>query len=186
MLKTRTRTTSDRKVVFNISHSLGADAEIYYSLDGSDPSTSGILYAGEIEVSLSSNIYLKAILKQGDKIVETLGLRILNSEIPSGYDLPELVLSQEKGNDSDDCRVSIVNTDDYSSVDGVLFYYTIDGDNPTTEDPYLSNSEDDVIVVQNGTVKIQAIAGSQRSPVASIVIDDLRVNFTEISYRNMD
>lgn len=186
MLKVGTRTTPNRTAVFTISHTLEQEATILYTLDGSDPSTQGEQYTSAVEVPMIADVYLRAVLKQGNKTIDTLGIKLSGLGTPSEYDLPEVLLAQEQGNDSDDCRVSITNPEAFSGYEGILFHYTTNGEDPSLDDPYLTNPEDDVIVVRNGTVKIQAVVGNQYSPVASIVIDDLRVNLTSITYVDMD
>lgn len=87
--------------------------------------------------------------------------------------LPTPVLAKAAGTASDNCTVSVSNTDAFTAYGTVTFRYTTDGNDPTEQSTVLSGSAS---ITANCTVKVKAFAtGYTASAVGSLVVSDLKV-----------
>ena len=91
--------------------------EIYYSLDGSDPTINGVLYSSPIRIS--KPLVLKAVAKYNNTVIGNINtftynftLILTNKQSPGSYTTP----------------ISIELT---ANLEGSSIYYTLDGSTPT-------------------------------------------------------
>lgn len=141
-------------------------ANIYYSIDGSDPNANGILYTNPIEVN--QNCTVKAIAKRDG---------YNNSDITSKYiDVDNVT-----------CAKPTFSLNGYSLTistltDGATIYYTTDGSTPTVS----SNKYNGAITLsRNCTVKaIVSKIGQITSPVASYTVDVFKTAQPTFAFAN--
>ena len=140
-----------------------AEAKIYYTLDGTEPTEKSTLYTGPI--ALTQNCTVKAIALRDqyhDSPVTTYQLNVDNliCAVPT---------FKRTGN-----RLELSTT-----TQGADIYYTTDGTEPTTE----STKYEKVIDIQHNAVikAITAMDGHITSKSATFVIDDIQAAIPEMS-----
>lgn len=140
-----------------------ADAKIYYTLDGTDPTEKSALYTGPI--ALTQNCTVKAIALRDnyhDSPVTTYQLNVDNliCGVPT---------FKRTGN-----RLELSTT-----TQGADIYYTTDGTEPTIE----SAKYEKVIDIQHNAVikAITAMDGHITSKSATFIIDDIQAAIPEMS-----
>lgn len=140
-----------------------ADAKIYYTLDGTDPTEKSALYTGPI--ALTQNCTVKAIALRDnyhDSPVTTYQLNVDNliCAVPT---------FKRTGN-----RLELSTT-----TQGADIYYTTDGTEPTIE----SAKYEKVIDIQHNAVikAITAMDGHITSKSATFIIDDIQAAIPEMS-----
>lgn len=148
------------------------DADIYYTLDGADPSVSSLRYSGNIEIKESS--CLKAIaIKNGydNSSIASADYSLKNN--PAVIKLPQAIYNNKQ-------VVSIEN----NNVNGII-YYSLDGTAPDSEDEeYVGPFEIDgdvtvsAIVVRDGWEDSDLAAASYKFKVAPLNISPSSGKFT--------
>ena len=98
---------------------------IFYTLDGSDPTRESNRYLEPFALYKSCTI--KAIVVK-DEWVDS-DVAILEVEVPASTP----VIRKIGGDAPDHCWIEITNTEDYGKTEGVRFFYTYDGAEPTEE-----------------------------------------------------
>ena len=147
---------------------------IFYTLDGSDPTRESNRYLEPFALYKSCTI--KAIVVK-DEWVDS-DVAILEVEVPASTP----VIRKIGGDAPDHCWIEITNTEDYGKTEGVRFFYTYDGTEPTEEsDSFALGSM--LKVEQNGTLKIKGGGESNDlSPgTVEVTISNLRCQAPEIS-----
>ncbi len=129
---------------------------IYYTTNGSDPTTSSNLYNGPITITNTTK--LKAIaVKSGmsNSDIATIDYNIVHGKVVTP------TFDKQEGEYTDSVVVSI-----NCSTQGAIIYYTLDGSNPTTSsDIYL----EPITITQSSTLKAIAVkSGMQDSDVNSV------------------
>ena len=132
---------------------------IYYTLDGSDPTPESIEYKEPFEVY--NNCTIKARSYKDDWVESDIS--VLNLLVP--VSTPQV--ARIDGVTNDYCTITILNRSEFNQVEGLKFYYTLDG-----SDPVIGESEwfsiNGLTVRQNGTVKILG-SGDSSSPSLKLV-----------------
>lgn len=133
------------------------NAEIFYTIDGSNPGNESYKYAGEF--SIDHNCILKAVADTDTLLMSD----ITESNIVSFLTTPSLVFEQE------DKTIRISNLGAYN-LEEVQFYYTTNGINPSVNSN-LYNQLEGIKASGGSTVKVIAI-GLQgvSSDIASIEV----------------
>lgn len=109
---------------------------------------------------------------QGRKLFSTLSIRLSKSVL---YSLPPPVMEPVfQDGVSWECRIGIVNKDAFP--DGTVFYYTLDGSDPTRESAVLA---EDTVIGRNLTVRMLAVCEEEHAvlmsaDIGTLVIDALR------------
>ncbi len=133
----------------SVTISAQAGSTIYYTLDGSEPTTSSPVYTGPF--SISTALTVKAMARLGE----------LNSEIASAsYTFSPLVVGISPGSGTYSGPVSVVLTAPF----GAAIHYTLDGSNPTTSSPVYSSP---VEISESTTVRAMARLSGVNGPVSS-------------------
>lgn len=131
-------------------------ATIYYTIDGSTPTTSSTLYKSSVAVSATK--VLKAIAVKSDMTTSSVGVAEYTINTPDTARIP--VFSPNGGAYSDPQLVSIS-----SSTDGAVIYYTTDGKIPSTSSAKYTSP---ITVSSAQTLKAIAVkSGLTASPVGS-------------------
>lgn len=146
-------------------------ASIYYTTDGTEPSTSSTPYSAPFEVT--KNTTIKAIaVKSG----------LLNSDVASvdiSIALPTPVLAKQDGTAIDNCKIAITNVADYASYSGYKLVYTIDGSEPLETG---TTTTGEIAITANVTLKVKAFCtGYDASATATLAVSDLKVQTPIIS-----
>ena len=114
------------------------DATIYYTTDGTDPSTISIIYDGVF--FLTEDTTIKAIAIKGDK-TSSIVTKVYKVPVQTVVTEPEITITE-------DGKVTLVN-----QIEGSTVYYTIDGTDPSSSSQVYSEE----FVVTDGTI-VKAIA----------------------------
>lgn len=132
---------------------------IYYTLDGTDPTTSSQEYT--VPFPVYNNCTIKAMSVKDGWIDSNVV--VMNLVVPVAT--PQV--ARIDGVTPDYCTIDILNKDDFEGTEGLKFFYTLDGTNP---DPETSEwfSLGGLTVKQNGPVKILG-GGDDSSPSRQIV-----------------
>jgi hypothetical protein len=130
-------------------------AVMYYTLDGSVPTTSSTAYSGPINVTTSETI--KAIATApgfSTSAVASAAYTINLAVPPPTFDPPAGTYTSAQS-------VSLSDT-----ASGAIIYYTVDGSTPTTSSTVYSGP---ISVATSETINAIAVAGGQTSPVATAI-----------------
>ena len=133
-----------------------AGATVYYTLDGTDPTTESTLYETPIPVDCNMTIKAIAVLSGiGTSPIASLDIKSFTVETP--------VITHE-GN------VLSITT----ATEGATIYYTLDGTTPTIESNVYTSP---FTVTENGTIKAIAVKeGYENSAVADFNVNWIVVN----------
>lgn len=135
---------------FEVELSAEKGLEIYYTLDGSDPIESGMLYENAIEFSEEGKIILKAVCKDEKDVYSEMIEMIYNLE----FEVPDMPVAYPDGG-----RFTEASQVTLSSEEGTTIYYTWDESIPdSSSDKYTGpldipegNNILSVIAVDNDT-----------------------------------
>ena len=129
-------------------------AQIYYTIDGSTPTSSSTRYTAPITVSISETIQALAIAANyGNSPVSSAAYAISPSAAAPTFAVPS-------GRYSSAQSVALS-----SSVAGASIYYTTDGTTPTTSSTLYAAP---ITVSVTETIEAIAVAGNYTSPVISV------------------
>ncbi|MEG2526161.1 MAG: chitobiase/beta-hexosaminidase C-terminal domain-containing protein [Oscillospiraceae bacterium] len=145
----RVTNLSNAKRVELYSNTQGA--VIYYTLNGSVPTTSSTVYSGAITVTDTTKIYAIAVsgnYSESDVLKYTV--KFLPTEKPTASVVSGL---SESGMISAGSKIKL------SAVNGATIYYTMDGSEPSEASPTYS---DPITLNSNTTIKARARANGQR------------------------
>ncbi len=159
-----------------------AGSMIYYTLDGSVPTASSLLYTGPFKIYTSKQV--KAIAING-----SLNGTVVNASFSAAG--PDVLFNPNGGNFTD--KVSVVLSSPTAS--GVSIYYTTDGSQPTAASTLYSAP-----IVLNASVNINAVAIKDNilgvvkaanfiitkpivaiSPIAGVYNDSVTVRLTSVA-----
>ncbi|UCD84607.1 MAG: chitobiase/beta-hexosaminidase C-terminal domain-containing protein [Deltaproteobacteria bacterium] len=131
-------------------------ATIYYTLDGSGPTTASPVYAGPIDISTDTTLKLIAVDVCGNQSGTVTEIYDIDSEPPTG-----LIATPAGGSF---CATPV--TVNLSASDGTI-YYTTDGSGPTTASPVYTVPID---ISVDTTLKFMAVdtCGNQAGTVTEI------------------
>jgi len=119
------------------------DADIYYTLDGSNPAVSGELYAGCIEMYEADKITIKAIaVKEGLKPSQTASLTVVVEQVAW--------VKADRGSGYVDAGTAV---DLSSATPGAAVYYTTDGSEPDENSDVLTSP---IIIAGNTHIRAKA------------------------------
>lgn len=130
-----------------------AGAAIYYTLDGSEPTTAGTLYTGPININRSTT--LKAIAKKDNVTSDVSTFDYLINEI----DVPTVNIPPGTYYSPQTVTLS-------TSTPGAVIYYTVDGSTPTTAGTLYTGP---VTISQSATLKAIAARDGGISPVGVFI-----------------
>lgn len=148
--------TSDVKIeIFNQA----SEGSIYYTLDGSTPTTSSSKYESPVTLSDAGSYALKAIVISGNK---------KSSVAAVNFEIKKDTVSIPVFNPEGKTYSSIVNVTISCSTIGASIYYTTDGSEPTESSTKYSG---EISLTSSGTYTIKAIAVKDglKSNIASAV-----------------
>ncbi len=157
------------KVALNATDDTDSAPRIYYTLDGTDPSTSSskFILKGEIEISKTTTLKFYAedyYFKKSNIQTEKYTLNQLNNP-------PILQISPKGSTFSNSITVNLSATDDTDSAPKI--YYTTNGTEPTTSSPSFV-SKGSLTLSQTATLKAFAIDNtSKKSTIVSEIYQKL-------------
>lgn len=135
----------------------GNNAEhIYYTLDGSDPTTDSTLYESPININQEGTTVLKAIAVSSDSIQSCImeqEYKITLGQLPA----PEV--TPESGNYTEDTKITI------TAYTGAKIYYTLDGNTPTSNSTLYSEPID----MPSGNNVLKVIAINDKGVTSEVV-----------------
>lgn len=134
---------------FKVMMSCALDtADIFYSINGADPTTSSSLYNSETGIVLDDvgTYSIKAIAKDDERDASSVVEREYVIELET---LSEPVITPESGNFTDTVTVEMSTTEDGASI-----YYTTDGSDPDEFDDLYSSS---FTISDAGTHTVKAV-----------------------------
>jgi len=134
-------------------------AKIYYTLDGSVPSSVSTLYAGSFILSETKTVKAVAIK---DEIASNVKAETYTITIPAEV-IAAPVFAPVAGNYSDSVNVTIVTT-----TVGAIIYYTVDGAEPTIASTVYNGA---FKLTNTATVKAIAVKGGASSSVSSAIFN---------------
>lgn len=144
---------SDKTI--SISHQFGVDVNIYYTTDGTNPTTSSTLY---------TEAFLPEIKVSQIKAIATNTKNTVSSAVETFNLEPCPLPSIRYDNDTKEITIS-------STLSGAMVYYTTAADNPSTPDFDTENHSTDPITIPNITSKtvIKAFAAKQGYAPSAII-----------------
>ena len=130
-------------------------ATIYYTTDGSTPTTASSLYSSPL--SISDSVTLKAVAVKSGYAASSVTEAVYTIDYTK---VPKPLFSLASGNFNNDQQVTISST-----KAGVSFYYTIDGSTPTASSTHYTNP----ITISGNTVlkAIGTFTGLTNSDITS-------------------
>jgi hypothetical protein len=134
-------------------------AAIYYTLDGSTPSSASTLYTGPIAVSSSSTLKAVAILAGLTSTTASATYTINASTTPSGNPPPAPVITPASGTYTSPQSVTLADT-----AQGAAIYYTVDGSTPSSASTAYTGP---IAVSSSVTLKAIAVLAGLTSTTAS-------------------
>ena len=149
--------------------------EIYYTLDGTEPTHESTLYTGVFSVYKSCTI--KAIsVKEG-----WLDSPVAVYEVSVKAPVP--VIGIKQGETEDKCYIYVINADEFKHNSNVRVHYTTDGTEPTENSPYF-NVDSMIEISGNCELKISASADdADMSASITVRIEDLKAQKPVIKVR---
>lgn len=147
---------------------------IFYTLDGSDPTRDSNRYLEPF--ALYSSCTIKAIVVK-DEWVDS-DVSVLEVEVPASTP----VIRKIGGDTPDYCWIEVTNTEDYGKTEGVRFYYTYDGTEPTKESESFALGTM-LKVEQNGKLKIKGggLVNEMSPGTVDITVNNLRCQVPTVS-----
>ena len=132
------------------------DATIYYTLDGSEPTTGSLIYTGQIDISVDTTLKFMAVDTCGNQSSTVIEVYDIDTEAPTG-----LAATPAGGSYCD------VITGGYLTVSDGTIYFTIDGTEPTTDSFVYTGPGD---ITMSITLKFMAVdtCGNQSDTVTEI------------------
>ena len=150
--------------------------DIYYTLDGTDPTRESLKYTDPFPLYNSCEVRAISVKDEWlDSDVSSLWVDVA-AATP--------VIVRKDGTASDNCFIEVINREDYENAENVRFYYTLNGDEPTVESDSFAFGGS-LNVKENCTVKL--IAGGDKNIVSpgtvEIRVEDLKCQLPQISSR---
>ncbi|MEG2815922.1 MAG: chitobiase/beta-hexosaminidase C-terminal domain-containing protein, partial [Oscillospiraceae bacterium] len=126
-------------------------AVIYYTLNGSVPTTSSTVYSGAITVTDTTKIYAIAVSgNYSESAVLKYTVKFLPTEKPTASVVSGL---------SESGMISVGSQIKLSAVNGATIYYTVDGSEPSEASQVFAEP---ITLNANTTIKARARANGQR------------------------
>ena len=148
------------------------DATIYYTIDGTDPTTTSSVYSAAIPVTENTTIKAYAVK---DGLTDS---EIATAEYVINYKVATPTFTPAAGTYNEAQNVTIT-----TETDGATIYYTIDGTDPTTESNLYSEA---VSITETTTLKAIAVKeGMTDSEIATAeytIVDTGNWVFDELTY----
>ena len=150
--------------------------DIYYTLDGTDPTRESLKYTDPFPLYNSCEVRAISVKDEWlDSDISSLWVDVA-AATP--------VIVRKDGTASDNCFIEVINKDDYENAEDVRFYYSLNGDEPTVESDSFAFGGS-LNIRENCTVKL--IAGGDKNIVSpgtvEIKIEDLKCQLPKISSR---
>lgn len=136
-----------------------AGAKIYYTLDGTNPTTESTEYTGAIDLgSVEKAVTLKAfaVLNGKESQVVTYEYQVTDIDPTTFVSTP--VANPVAGKVDKGAEVTLT-----CATEGAKIYYTLDGTNPTAESEEYKNSP--IVIEESVTIKAIAIKGENSSKI---------------------
>lgn len=132
-------------------------ATIYYTLDGNDPTTSSSVYSSALNISETTTVKAMAVKEGYNNSTVSTGLYTIT--LPS---VATPTFTPAAGTYTETQNVTIA-----CATDGATIYYTLDGNDPTTESSVYSTS---LSISETTTVKAMAVKSDMsNSEIATAV-----------------
>jgi hypothetical protein len=138
-----------------------AGSEIYYTTDGTSPTTSSTLYSGAISISASTTLQAIAEVGQSQSAVASSTITI-SAPVGGTAFVAAPSISLGTGTYVGSQELTIVD-----STSGSTIHYTTDGTVPTTSSPIYSGG---ILIAASTEVQAIAVVGQSQSAVASSTI----------------
>ena len=133
-------------------------ATIYYTINGTNPTTSSTEYSPSINTNIFGASY-SSILLSGDRKINVVAYKDNSYSDVVTYNLPGVLTTPhyaDYGQYEDDRSYRLINLRSYDPLDTTI-YYTIDGSMPTTDSlVYSASSYTDISGNSHNSVKIPA------------------------------
>lgn len=156
-----------------IATTLGG-CEIYYTLDGKDPTKKSTLYSGSFTITTQGSVVVKAIAYNVDYLESKIAARNLDVQFQAG-DSPSITVPSGDFNYND----SLVTIAVVSNPVAVI-HYTLDGSDPTVSanNPILYTAPFAILEEGAVTVKAVVVAVGYNNPIVEMVLTVVVVNPT--------
>ncbi len=153
------------------------DATIYYTLDGSSPTSSSLQYSEVINVE--SNLTIKAIAVKSGMVNSAVVSQTYEINIPK---VASPDFDPAGGTYADPQNVELS-----SITEGAIIYYATDGSEPTTSsDVYISGQP--IVVSDDMTIKAMAVKEGMASSDVSVAVYIIGscVSYTDTNYNHIN